>query len=64
MSEKAGDSGESQLLRCVGCGNFFPAIEDNSDELKPVGASGNSCSSCGSDSFERVNSAELFSESS
>lgn len=46
---------ESRVLRCIGCGDLYPAKPTNDGTLVPVGsAGGGQCHHCGSDEFEQV----------
>jgi len=48
------EESDSQMLRCVECGQFYPARAD-ADELVPAGTRrGGRCSRCGGNEFERV----------
>lgn len=49
------DENEKGMLRCVQCGDLYPAAATNDGEFVPIGrADGSRCHACGSDEFEQM----------
>jgi hypothetical protein len=46
---------ERRMLRCVQCGDLYPAAATNDGNFVPIGgANGSRCHACGGDEFEQV----------